>query len=92
MVIADALAALAYSWLIRAGSAQSGKYVLNGVIAGVCMQGFFGFANTALIVGWSPTVVVADIVFGAVAGAAVGAVLKLLHARESRVLAPPVTA
>ena len=84
IVIADILVAYGFAYIVKGLSQANGKWLVNGLLFGLIVNGAYTIYGYAIIPGWQPAMVVLDIITGAVFGAVLGMLLKKLSGAKKK--------
>jgi uncharacterized membrane protein len=79
IILGDILVSFGYAYLVSEMSRSSGKYILNGALFGLVVNGSYSIYDYALLPNWPAAVVIVDVLNGIVFGAVIGAVLQYLN-------------
>ena len=79
IAVGDILTSLGYTYFVTATSIANKRFLANGVLAGLVLQGPFTIWNYALIVKWDAVLAAFDLVYAAVQGVIQGFLLMRLN-------------
>ncbi len=68
IIVMDIFFALGFTYFVNRVSMQNNRYVLNGLLFGLVVVGYFSLASYALVPNWHAGVAVLDVGAGLLAG------------------------
>jgi uncharacterized membrane protein len=81
IIVMDILLAFGFTYFMNGLSTVNKRYILNGLLFGLIVTGYFSLASYALIPGWHPAVSALDAGAGLLAGLLQGLLFSYLNRR-----------